>query len=57
MEEIWTKAVEGEGEKSGLEHEGRSLLEQMQQKPNPIDKVTKPELSREEWRLKLYEFM
>ncbi|KAL1719857.1 IKI3 family-domain-containing protein [Schizophyllum commune] len=67
VEEIWTKAVEGEGEKSGLEHEGRSVLEQIErsvlapmqqsQKPNPVDKVAKPEFSREEWRLTLYEFM
>ena len=53
VEEIWTKPVEGEGEGE------RSVLEQMQQsqKPNPVDKVAKPEFSREEWRLKLYEVM
>ncbi|KAI5890064.1 IkappaB kinase complex, IKAP component [Schizophyllum commune H4-8] len=37
----------------------RSVLEQMQmhQKPNPVDKVPKPEFSREEWRLKLYDLL
>ncbi|KAL1741747.1 IKI3 family-domain-containing protein [Schizophyllum fasciatum] len=49
IEEIWSKPPEEEGE--------RSVLEQMQQKPNPVDKVAKPEIAREEWRLKLYDLM
>ncbi|TRM68918.1 IKI3 family-domain-containing protein [Schizophyllum amplum] len=47
VEEIWTKAPETDkGE--------RSVLEQMQQKPNPVDKVAKPEFAKEEWRLKMF---
>ncbi|KAI5835371.1 IkappaB kinase complex, IKAP component [Schizophyllum commune Tattone D] len=61
VEEIWTKPVEGEGEgeRAGLGNMERSVLEQMQsqQKPNPVAKVAKPEFSREEWRLKLYNFV
>ena len=56
VEEIWTKpASEGEAttEPTPDGWAARMLEHEKQRQVNPLDKVTKPELAKQEWRLRL----
>ena len=56
VEEIWTKPVSNGDATTEVTPDGwaaRMLEHERQRQVDPLDKVTKPELAKQEWRLRL----
>lgn len=53
LEEVWKKSQDAEGELSAEGWAARMQEHEKQRQVDPLDKVSKPELAKQEWNKKL----